>query len=190
MSNGDLYFLYKCISDLLVNPSTINSGIVDEYADKLSGLACRPGGIKEIASRIFDFISSLRRIPEEHYVSLFELSPLCPLYLGYYFSRGDEDKRRIYMLQLKMEYNRHGFKMVEGELPDYLPVVVEFLALSIDRMDPDSRRSFIEKYVLDPLSSLIKCISGMDSPYSSLLTCIRDILMYELGVIYSGIGIR
>ncbi|WP_439381092.1 nitrate reductase molybdenum cofactor assembly chaperone [Amycolatopsis lexingtonensis] len=64
---------------------------------------------------------------EAHYVRTFDLRRRCGLYLTYYL-HGDTRKRGIALLTLKQRYRAHGLRLAEGELPDLLPVVLEFAA--------------------------------------------------------------
>ncbi|MEV1122046.1 nitrate reductase molybdenum cofactor assembly chaperone [Actinosynnema sp. NPDC049800] len=66
---------------------------------------------------------------ETHYVHTFDLRRRCGLYLTYYL-HGDTRKRGIALLTLKQRYRAHGLRLAEGELPDLLPVVLEFAAVA------------------------------------------------------------
>jgi nitrate reductase delta subunit len=66
---------------------------------------------------------------ETHYVQTFDLRRRSGLYLTYYL-HGDTRKRGIALLTLKQRYRAHGLRLVEGELPDLLPVVLEFAAVA------------------------------------------------------------
>jgi len=65
----------------------------------------------------------------QHYVQTFDLRRRCALYLTYY-RYGDTRKRGMAMLRFKSAYRRARFVPTEGELPDYLPLVLEFAALA------------------------------------------------------------
>jgi nitrate reductase molybdenum cofactor assembly chaperone NarJ/NarW len=71
----------------------------------------------------------------QHYVATFDLRRRCALYLTYY-RHGDTRNRGMAMLAFKTAYRAAGFEPVKGEgeaggeLPDYLPLVLEFAALS------------------------------------------------------------
>jgi nitrate reductase delta subunit len=76
----------------------------------------------------------------QHYVETFDLRRRCALYLTYY-RYGDTRRRGMAMLEFKAAYRAAGFEPVTGEgsgpgrwagggeLPDYLPLVLEFAAL-------------------------------------------------------------
>ena len=79
------------------------------------------------------FLSWLRATPPtevaQHYVTTFDLRRRCALYLTYY-RYGDTRKRGMAMLTFKAAYRSAGFEPTDSELPDYLPMVLDFAALA------------------------------------------------------------
>ncbi len=63
-----------------------------------------------------------------HYVETFDLDRRCCLYLTYY-ADGDTRRRGASLAALKRRYRAAGWELMEDELPDFLPVVLEFAAL-------------------------------------------------------------
>lgn len=61
------------------------------------------------------------------YVETFDLRRRSSLYLTYYL-HGDTRQRGMALLMLKQRYRAAGFSPREDELPDYLPMVLEFAA--------------------------------------------------------------
>ncbi|HEY9524586.1 MAG TPA: nitrate reductase molybdenum cofactor assembly chaperone [Thermopolyspora sp.] len=83
-----------------------------------------------------DFVRFLRWLrgtaPDEvaaHYVATFDLRRRCAPYLTYH-RHGDTRGRGMAMLAYKAAYRAAGFQPPDSELPDYLPMVLEFAALS------------------------------------------------------------
>ncbi|MCE6999101.1 nitrate reductase molybdenum cofactor assembly chaperone [Saccharothrix sp. S26] len=76
-------------------------------------------------------LDHLRRTPPveaaRHYVEVFDTDAQRCLYLTWY-TDGDTRRRGASLAGLKREYRRHGFVPAAGELPDYLPVLLEFAA--------------------------------------------------------------
>ncbi|ORW04757.1 nitrate reductase molybdenum cofactor assembly chaperone [Mycobacterium kyorinense] len=64
----------------------------------------------------------------QHYVQTFDLHRRCTLYLTYY-RYGDTRKRGMAMVIFKTAYRDAGFVPSDDELPDYLPMVLDFAAL-------------------------------------------------------------
>jgi nitrate reductase molybdenum cofactor assembly chaperone NarJ/NarW len=64
-----------------------------------------------------------------NYVRWFDLSESTTLYLTYGMF-GDNRERGPAFVQLKMEFAKAGFYLTENELPDYLPLVLEFASIA------------------------------------------------------------
>lgn len=64
----------------------------------------------------------------DHYVQTFDLRRRTALYLTY-FRFGDTRNRGMAMLAFKTAYRTAGFEPTDEELPDYLPLVLDFSAL-------------------------------------------------------------
>lgn len=88
---------------------------------------------EDVRARLLAFLEWLRNTPreevEQHYVSTFDLRRRSGLYLTYYL-HGDTRKRGLALLTLKSRYRAHGLRLTDGELPDLLPVVLEFAVLA------------------------------------------------------------
>ena len=67
------------------------------------------------------------RVARNHYVETFDLRRKCSLFLSYYL-HGDTRQRGMALLTLKQRYRAYGFAPKENELPDYLPMALEFAA--------------------------------------------------------------
>ncbi|MFC4012280.1 nitrate reductase molybdenum cofactor assembly chaperone [Nonomuraea purpurea] len=63
-----------------------------------------------------------------HYVETFDLHRRCCLYLTYY-TDGDTRRRGESLAALKGRYRAAGWELMDDELPDFLPVMLEFAAL-------------------------------------------------------------
>ncbi|MEU4428574.1 nitrate reductase molybdenum cofactor assembly chaperone [Actinoplanes sp. NPDC024001] len=78
--------------------------------------------------RFLDWLLTVSPIEaQRHYVQTFDLRRRSGLYLTYYL-HGDTRKRGMALLILKQRYRAHGLRLADGELPDLLPVVLEFAA--------------------------------------------------------------
>jgi nitrate reductase molybdenum cofactor assembly chaperone NarJ/NarW len=64
---------------------------------------------------------------QQHYVETFDLDKRCGLYLSFY-GEGDRRERGSALLRLKRLYRAAGLPLEGTELPDYLPVMLEFAA--------------------------------------------------------------
>ena len=126
-------------------------------------------------------------ISEEDYIDLFELEPQCPLYLGSHTY--DEPKtcanaavsdRNGYMIELTGIY-RHFGQMPNGkELPDYLPLMVDFLSLTVESRDDPVRGKFINEYVVPFLPPMRSRLEELETPYLHLLDALERVIDVDL----------
>ncbi|GBF11159.1 nitrate reductase molybdenum cofactor assembly chaperone [Tepidibacillus sp. HK-1] len=104
----------------------------------------------------------------ERYVQTFDFNEKTALYLTY-FQHKDQKERGPALLQLKDEYRKAGFYLESSELPDYLPVILEFLAIAPYRYWPNilySQKENIEK--------LYKELANLQSPYQFVVGASLD----------------
>jgi nitrate reductase delta subunit len=119
---------YKLASLLLQYPTM---ALVDGIAELDAAAAqTSPKTSREAFAR---FLGWLRATPPtevaQHYVETFDLRRRCALYLTYY-RYGDTRNRGMSMILFKSAYRAAGLDPTEDELPDYLPMVLDFAALS------------------------------------------------------------
>lgn len=141
---------------------------------------------KESAVLLSKFLNE-NAISEEDYIDLFELDPKCPLYLGSHTY--DEPKtcanaavsdRNGYMIELVGIYRHFGQKPTEKELPDYLPLMVDFLSLTTESRDDPVRDKLIEEYLLPFLSPMRSRLGELKTPYLYLLEALEKVINIEL----------
>ena len=119
---------YKLASVLLQYPTT---ALFDGMSELDAAAAqASPKASREAFAR---FLLWLRVTPPtevgQHYVETFDLRRRCALYLTYY-RYGDTRKRGMSMLTFKAAYRAAGWHPSDDELPDYLPMVLDFAALA------------------------------------------------------------
>ena len=117
---------YKVASVLLQYPTATLFDGLGQLAEAASGASGRSqksfGGFLEWLSR------TSPETVARHYVETFDLRRRCALYLTYY-RYGDTRKRGMAMLTFTAAYRVAGFELTSAELPDYLPLVLDFAAL-------------------------------------------------------------
>lgn len=144
------------------------------------------------------FLGWLGRTPPDtvarHYVETFDLptssggrggsSPRrrhsrCALYLTYY-RYGDTRKRGMAMLTFKAAYRGAGFETTGGELPDYLPLVLDFAALH-----PRGEK-LLRAHRAD-LELLLRALRDAESPYACVVeavcACLPGLRRGDLAVV-------
>lgn len=155
---------YKLASVLFQYPTAALFAGLDE----LGAFAASCGGPKAAREAFARFLAWLRATdPAEvaqHYVRTFDLRRRCALYLTY-FRYGDTRKRGMAMVEFKTAYRAAGFTPSEAELPDYLPMVLEFAALT------ERGRKLLHGHRAD-VELLRRGLEKAESPYADVAAAV------------------
>jgi len=103
---------------------------------------------------------------QERYVALFDRTRSLALHL-FEHVHGDSRDRGMAMVDLIEVYRKHGFEIVTNELPDYLPLFLEFLA----QLDPKEARALLRDAapVIAPIQARLE---KRGSPYAAVLAAL------------------
>ncbi len=176
---------YALIAELWCGPS-----VADEINEKLKKnteeMVKELGRINKEAATLLDRFLTENAISEEDYIDLFELDPECALYLGSHSY--DEPKtcanaaisdRNEYMIELTGIY-RHFRQMPNGtELPDYLPLMLDFLSLTVESKDDPIRQKLIDEYLLPYLPAMRLRLEELGTPYLHLFDALERVICLE-----------
>jgi len=102
---------------------------------------------------------------EEMYAATFDLQPVCYSYIGYQLF-GDTYKRGEFLARLNARYRENGV-VVQGELPDHLSLILQYLACTWDY-------ELVIEGVVPALERMIEQLKG--NPYQDLLRAILIVL--------------
>jgi len=176
--------VYKLMSELWCSPSEINLTNIKKNSEniikKLEDIN------KESAMLLQKFLEE-NTISDESYIDLFELDPKCPLYLGTHSY--DEPKtcagagvsdRNKYMIELRAIYKHFEKIADEKELPDYLPLMIDFLSLTIESKNDAVRGKFIKEYLLPFLPPVQSKLKELKTPYIYLIDALNKITNIDL----------
>ena len=118
---------------------------------------------------------------------MFELNPDCSLYLGSHSyeepktcAGGAVSDRNEYMIDLLGIYRHFGQSLDGRELADYLPVMIDFLSLTVDSQHDPVREKFIKEYFLPFLPPVRKRLEELNSEYWRLLDAVERLAKYDL----------
>jgi nitrate reductase molybdenum cofactor assembly chaperone NarJ/NarW len=115
---------YKLCSLLLQYPDQQLLDAREELAASVLGLPRAPAAAA--LSRFCDWWRDTDPMSlQQHYVEIFDLDKRSGLYLTFY-GQGDKRERGMALLRLKRLYRAAGLPLQAGELPDFLPVMLEF----------------------------------------------------------------
>lgn len=120
--------VFKAFSALLSYPTEEMRGALPEIEDTIRRSPLVGAGER---GALLDLIAEIRQgdlfAAEERYVDLFDRG--CALSLNLFeHLHGDSRDRGTAMVELKHLYSAAGFELSSGELPDFLPVVLEYLS--------------------------------------------------------------
>lgn len=183
MKNGMKEF-YLLFSELFCNPEEVNvedvkrrGYLLTTYLDTLGD------GLSE---KLLEFLTFYPPATEE-YIDLFELSPRCPLYLGAHLfeepstcAQAGISDRNNYMIDLLGIYKHFGLSPNSKELPDFLPMVLEFLALTADRGEDSVREKCVCEYILPALERMRERLQELGSYYLLLFDVLIELLKLDI----------
>jgi nitrate reductase delta subunit len=181
---------YAVLADLWLSPRDVDPAELRRRAAAVMPDLER--GDPEAAASLARFLEA--QVSEEEYVGLFELDPRCPLYLGSHSF--DEPKtcaqaavsdRNGYMIELLGIYRHLGLIATGDELPDYLPLMVEFLGLTAGSDDP-VRERLIREYLLPFLPPIRSRLEELQSPYGHLLDALERVLRLDAASEKAGVS--
>ena len=109
---------------------------------------------------------------QQDYVSTFDLKRRCCLYLTYYLN-GDTRRRGMALWRFQETYRRAGQRLTSGELPDFLPVLLEFAAADDDA---DAAALTLLDEHREGLEVLVAALERFRSPYASVVHAVVQVL--------------
>ena len=107
---------------------------------------------------------------QRHYVEVFDLRRRSGLHLTYYL-HGDTRKRGLALLALKQRYRAAGLSLSAKELPDFLPVVLEFAAAAGSGAGEAPLRQHRQGLAL-----VAAALRELGSPYAAVLDVLCSVL--------------
>src|SRR5262245_15037597 len=135
----------KALSALLSYPTTELQQASDELRTVLDVDALLPPTIADALDVLIDELATGDLYDlQERYVLLFDRTRSLSLHL-FEHVHGESRDRGQAMIDLKSLYERHGLAIGAGELPDFLPLFLEFLSTPplAEARDPRAHRAHI-----------------------------------------------
>ena len=156
------------------------ASLVLEYPDEelfaatpaLHAAAVQAGGPagRELARFLERRAGQRAQLAEEEYVATFDFHKRASLHLSY-FRDGDRRQRGATLLGLKRRYREAGLELQGGELPDYLPAILEFAALA-----PGEEADAILSRMRPGIELLRASLHELESPYAGVLDAVVSTL--------------
>lgn len=160
--------LYKILSVLLEYP---DQELLDNLPEILTSLDDILGVDDAERTAIQGFLAYLQHRPlselQADYVKTFDLTAEHSLHLTHHLF-GDDKNRGPALIDLGELYKDYGVEVVTNELPDYLPLILEFAAY----LDDGEANVFLSD-ANKVLGVLVDNLKKADSPYAALLSIVE-----------------
>ncbi|MEV6908577.1 nitrate reductase molybdenum cofactor assembly chaperone [Amycolatopsis sp. NPDC051071] len=101
-----------------------------------------------------------------HYIEVFDRKPRRTLHLSWFLD-GDTRRRGETLAAVRRFYRSQGYAPAENELPDFLPVILEFAAVA----DPAVAEEVLSRFH-PALDLLHRNMSAMDTPYRDAVAAV------------------
>ncbi len=163
--------VYKILSMFLEYPGKELVGHWQEIKETLAEQTELSTEDKLRLETFIDWASSksLTKLQAE-YVNTFDLVADHSLYLTYHLFDEQDRDRGPALIQLSELYKSTGFEIGDGELPDYLPLILEYVA-TMD--DISSARSFLQQTV-QATDIIASRLEENNSPYAPLVRMVEQ----------------
>jgi nitrate reductase delta subunit len=160
----------RVLAALLGYPDAVMRG----YLPEMSALLCEECALSPSrGAELHALIDALQGgdplQTEAAYVELFDRGRATSLHL-FEHVHGDSRERGPAMIDLGQTYEKAGLILAEGELPDYLPAVLEF----VSTQPPDAAKAFLGE-MAHILNALFGALQRRNSPYASVLGALLDL---------------
>lgn len=162
----------------MIHPLKLTSALLGypepEFVDEVKSLD--PGEIGPVRNRSRDLLSGFMdwfttlpvRELQANYVQTFDFVKQRSLHLTYH-QHGDSRQRGLALLKIKTVYRESGFNVTDVELPDYLPLMLEFAAMT----PGDEGRDLLDTHRAG-IELIRDSLNRQDSPYGGLLDVVCE----------------
>jgi len=157
----------KIASYLLAYPDGVWRESMESIGEPIA--AIRSGPARGAFSYFLLQVQS-RKLPswQEEYSRIFDLNPATCLNLTYHKYRDQKD-RGAALAHLHQVYRRAGYETATVELPDYLPLVLEFLSIC-----SEEDYAWVLREYRTQVETLAGKLKESETPYADLLSVIVD----------------
>jgi nitrate reductase molybdenum cofactor assembly chaperone NarJ/NarW len=130
---------YRLVASLLEYPDASLIEALHELRAMVRGERAFGGDAREKLERFIDYLGSRDLLSlQENYVALFDRGRATSLHL-FEHVHGESRDRGQAMIDLVQTYEKHGMLLQPGQLPDYLPVFLEYLSI----LEPNDARALL-----------------------------------------------
>ena len=162
--------IYKILSVLLEYPKKDLTDHWDELNQLINELPDLSADDKKILTGFTQWASSLSLTKfQADYVDNFDMTADNSLYLTYHLFDEQDRDRGPALIQLSELYKSTGFEIGDGELPDYLPLILEYVS-TMD--DVASAQAFLQQ-TSQAAEIIASNLEKNESPYAPLVRMVE-----------------
>jgi nitrate reductase molybdenum cofactor assembly chaperone NarJ/NarW len=166
---------YKALSALLTYPTAELQQAAAEIRDVIAAEGIVPARDRAALDTLIEDIGTRDLYDlQERYTMLFDRSRSLSLHL-FEHVHGESRDRGQAMLDLAQLYERHGYHVAANELPDYLPMFLEFLS----RLPADEARDMLDE-AAHILAALDERLKKRKSVYANVFRALRALARGKL----------
>ncbi|QYF75427.1 nitrate reductase molybdenum cofactor assembly chaperone [Cryobacterium sp. PAMC25264] len=164
LDDGDRRIAHMAASLLMDYPDEARRSRFPAVAASVEQL---PDGLRAAFGAFLDAAGEMnQQALEVHFTATFDLKRKCCPYLSYY-AAGDTRRRGMALVRFVEAYRAAGWEVAADELPDYLPMVLEFSALS----DSPIAGELLSAH-RDGIEVLRAALEKVNSPYMHLVEAV------------------
>lgn len=163
--------LYKILSALLDYPDQDLADSVQDIRAEIGKSPDIAGSEKDALRQFLDYVAQqpLTEL-QASYVKTFDLTPEHSLHLTHHLFGDDNDRNRgPALIDLGELYKDYGVQITGNELPDYLPLILEFAAM----LEDTEATAFLAD-ANKVLTVLADNLAKAGSPYAPLLSIVKS----------------
>lgn len=162
--------IYRILSALLSYPQEDLQQAIPEIRTALSS---QPAA-QDMLEPLLEHIAREPLIAlQEQYVATFDRTPAHSLYM-FEHVHGESRDRGQAMVDLLQTYQQRGFEPVDSELPDHVPLFLEFLSLL-----PQQEANALLDDAIHVLAAIGARLARSESPYSAVFAVLRSMTSVE-----------
>jgi nitrate reductase delta subunit len=167
---NEIHYTLRALAALLRYPDAELRAHAAELHDALRDERALTFGRLAELDRLLDRLAGTAPMQvEAEYVDTFDRSRRCALHL-FEHVHGDSRDRGPAMVDLAQTYERAGLVLRSGELPDHLPVVLEFASTQPRR----EAKAFLAE-TAHIVRAIFSALLERQSPYASVLAAVLDL---------------
>lgn len=155
---------HRIVSNLLQYPDAGLHRALPEIAIAIAqDSTLAPGERQTLAAFVEFLVAADPTQAEADYVATFDMVPEHSLHLTHHLL-GEDKNRGPALIDLGEFYRQYGFEIADNELPDFLPMILEFASL----LEQEEARLFLSRWT-KVLRQLAANLEDAGSPYAPLV---------------------